>query len=192
MITTILAGVAIGFTHLVIGTVIGKWNWKVWKNGKRNFWSFLLFPVATSFGDVGTAQLIPGITNDYSEEDYTKVMAFMWSIKLAFNFALAIPVMGALCAICFTGFFLANIAGRIANVAAQPVTMIEKTAEKYRTWKLAYKPSDPMLDGYTRDDIETQMEEQRRIIETGTKKIQTATVEYERLKKIHASTWSRR
>lgn len=190
MITTILMCAGLGFLHLIIGVVIAKWSTKVWKEGKENIQSFILFPFNTMLENIGNGYSILTFITEVNEDVYNKWMAFMWSAKLAWNIGVMLPIGGLAYGIVKTCALLVGLAGRVAGIAAKPVEAFETLKEKQRLKRLEkakqlkLSPVDPMLDGYNRNDIETQMEEQRRIIDAGTK-------EYQKLKKIHESIWHR-
>ena len=197
MLTTILAGIGIGLTHLIIGAYIGKWSISVWEKGKENFWSFVLFPINTLEKRIGSSATVACIVEFNTNEGYIKTMAFMWSSKLAYHLVFVFPILGAIYTIRQIGSFTAGIAIRIAGFFERPLAALKNWSEKRQLQKmekakqLTPSKTNPMLDGYTRADIEIQMEEQRRIIEAKTAEVEANTAEYERLKKIHETTWSR-
>lgn len=169
MLTTILAVIGIGFAHLMIGTVIGKWNWKVWKEGKKNLSSFILFPFTTAVDgdDIGRNWSLALITSFNSDETYVKAMAFTWPAKLVWV-SITAPIAGIFVGTVKAGSFLAGMAGRIAGVAAQPIVALEKMVEKHRAKKIAAAKlvpafsEIPMLD---RKQLEEEIEKLQRQLE---------------------------
>ncbi len=63
---------------------------EVWKNQERSIKSFLLFPVATIFDDVGKSKeirLVNGLANEGEEleEAYLVIVAGCWPVKVVWN-----------------------------------------------------------------------------------------------------------